>query len=204
MEKGKLKISNKLSGIVKIGGTELNVPKEYVFENRDLHGVDCEVERQNGVIVRIVVNGTDLPKSDAVVQRKEAEAKKRADDEAAERQRQQLERQQQQGQRQQQQPAQQQGGGGVMYDSFDKSLTQVPRDVRALTIDKPDNFNLKFNKYARLVTTEDKKTGLPKYKFEFFKKDRFLIKPNFGTMDFKEIANREVQNALALFGEKPL
>ena len=164
MEKGTLKINNKLSGIIKVGGKEINVPKEYVFENRDLHGVDCEVERQNGVIVRIVVDGKDLPKSDAVLQRKEDAAKKREEDEAAERQRQQVERQQQQAQRQ---PVQHQGGGGVMYDSFDKNLAQVPSDVRKLAISAQelDNFNLKFNKYARLVTTEDKKTGLPKYKF---------------------------------------
>jgi CRISPR-associated protein Cmr6 len=198
MEKAKLKISNKLSAIVKIGNTELNVPKEYKFENRDLHGADCEVERKDGKIVRIVVNGKDLPKDDLEVQRKEAATQKRLEEEAAERLRQQAER------RQEQQPQQRfpsQGGSGDVRDSFDIKLAQVPRDVRNLMIDNPDNFNLKFNKYARLVTTEDKKTGLPKYKFEFFKKDRFLIKGHFGNIDFKSLAARETQNAFAIFGK---
>jgi CRISPR-associated protein Cmr6 len=200
MEKAKLKISNKLSAIVKIGNTELNVPKEYKFENRDLHGVDCEVERQDGKIVRIVVNGKDLPKDDHEVQRKEEAAKKRVEEAAAERVRQQAE--QRQAQQLQQPQFVPQGGGGFVRDSFDMKLAQVPKDVRNLTVENPDNFNLKFNKYARLVTTEDKKTGLPKYKFEFFKKDKFLIKGHFGNMDFKGLAEREARNALAVFGKE--
>jgi CRISPR-associated protein Cmr6 len=82
--------------------------------------------------------------------------------------------------------------------------TYLPRDVKKLNFNDIDNFNLKFNKATRLPNLEqidicnDKKAG----KFYFFKNDfrrnrdgkesghKFLIKPNYGSLDFQQISKR--------------
>ena len=86
-------------------------------------------------------------------------------------------------------------------DSYNPDLTLLPADTkRVLAKINPDNFALKWQKAARYVVgiTPDKD------KFMFFKRDRkgenFEIRPNFGKIDFNQIAKRELSNAEAILG----
>jgi CRISPR-associated protein Cmr6 len=90
-------------------------------------------------------------------------------------------------------------------DSYDPALTLLPADTKnALTRIDPDNFALKWQKAARHVegSVSDKN------KFMFFKRDRkgenFEIRPNFGKIDFEQIANRELTNAKAILGDNAI
>jgi CRISPR-associated protein Cmr6 len=79
-------------------------------------------------------------------------------------------------------------------DSFKIQDARLPKDVRAIQMEDIDNFNLKFNKTARYIAEKDK--------FYFFKNDfrrnrdgitsghSFMIKPNYGHLDFKQIIQR--------------
>jgi CRISPR-associated protein Cmr6 len=87
-------------------------------------------------------------------------------------------------------------------DSYNPNLTLLPKDTKeALGNMNPDNFALKWQKSARYVEgqTPDKD------KFMFFKRERkgdnFEIKPNYGKIDFEQIAKRELANAKAILGD---
>lgn len=96
-------------------------------------------------------------------------------------------------------------GTGRIADSYDPALTLLPKDTKdALARIDPDNFALKWQKAARHVEgpVSDKN------KFMFFKRERkgenFEIKPNYGKLDFEQIANRELVNAKVLWGNNQI
>jgi CRISPR-associated protein Cmr6 len=180
------------------GGKEYNIPREYDVEA--LHGSDCQFDLVNGVVTRISVNGKDLPKDDAIAQRKHDDAEKRKAEEEA------LRLQQAAARRQAQAPVAPQnqgGGGGGERDSFDMSKARVPNDVRLITVQNPDNFNLKLNKFARLEPELDRDGNVKKVKFEFYKKGKFKLSPNFGSLfnDPLSIASRQEEAAKSLFSD---
>ncbi len=89
-----------------------------------------------------------------------------------------------------------------VVDSFDPAKTLLPKDTREVLGNvNPDNFFLKWQKAARYE--EDPRTG--DGKFLFFKRDRrgdnVEIAPNFGNIDFAQLADRELANARALLGD---
>lgn len=104
-------------------------------------------------------------------------------------------------------------GGGVtpsgsstrsasISDSYAPNMTLLPRDTKdALVNINPDNFALKWQKAARYVRGQTSE----KDKFMFFKRDRkgenFEIQPNYGDLDFTQIAKRELENAKAILGD---
>lgn len=90
-------------------------------------------------------------------------------------------------------------------DSYKPNLTLLPADTKnALAHINPDNFALKWQKAARYVEgqTSDKS------KFMFFKRERkgdnFEIRPNYGQIDFEQIARRELANAKAILGDNEI
>ncbi len=95
--------------------------------------------------------------------------------------------------------------GGSISDSYDPVMTLLPADTKtALAGIDPDNFALKWQKAARYV-----KGPVPeKNKFMFFKRDRkgenFEIRPNYGKIDFNQIAQRELVNAKAISGDNQI
>lgn len=93
-------------------------------------------------------------------------------------------------------------GGNSIQDSYDPVLTLLPADTKeTLRRINPDNFALKWQKAARYVEGQSSE----KNKFMFFKRERkgenFEIRANFGTIDFKQIAHRELSNAKAILGD---
>lgn len=105
---------------------------------------------------------------------------------------------------QQQQQNRPQAAPKVNEDSFKPTETFLPKDVQRLPISDIDNFNLKFNKAARY--TDERKLG----KFYFFKNDyrrnreglesghKFMIKPNYGNLNFQQIIKRLENQAKTL------
>jgi CRISPR-associated protein Cmr6 len=110
----------------------------------------------------------------------------------------------QQGAYQQQQQNRPQTAPKTVEDSFKPTETFLPKDVQRLPISDIDNFNLKFNKAARY--TDERKSG----KFYFFKNDyrrnreglesgyKFMIKPNYGNLNFQQISKRLENQAKTL------
>lgn len=91
--------------------------------------------------------------------------------------------------------------GEEVKDSYNPELTFLPKDTKeCLAHISPDNFALKWQKAARFMEgpTSDKD------KFIFFKRDRkgenFEIIPNYGNLNFQQIAKRELLNARVFLG----
>lgn len=88
---------------------------------------------------------------------------------------------------------------GTVPDSFSPADACLPKDTRdlLLALQSPDNFALKLNKVARF----DKRMG----KFQFFKRERkgenYEIRANYGDINFKQLADRELSNAERLFSK---
>ncbi len=84
-------------------------------------------------------------------------------------------------------------------DSFSPDDARLPKDTREAlaTLQSPDNFALKLNKAARY----DKRMG----KFQFFKRERkgenYEIRANYGAINFKQLAYRELANAERLISK---
>jgi CRISPR-associated protein Cmr6 len=191
MDSGKLKIKPNRKVELTVKGKDQSNIKEFDFSGFEPNTYDCEVETSNGKPVRIVVNGKDVPKNDDVVKRREEDDKRKKAEEDAKREQEKLAKQE----------AQQRAypeNVNVTNDAFKLDLAQVPSDTRRLTVLNPDNFSLKLNKFARLETTYDKNNEA-KLKFEFFKKGKFQIQANFKSIDFQQIASREIRNAHVLF-----
>ena len=90
-------------------------------------------------------------------------------------------------------------------DSYDPEQICLPADTkRALADVDPDNFFLKWQKAARFV----KGRTPEKDKFMFFKRnskgENFEIRPNFGNIDFGQLAKRELDNAKAWMGDNQI
>ena len=103
-------------------------------------------------------------------------------------------------------PMQQTQGVKQMPDSFDMKKTLLAQNVRSIQIHDIDNFNLKLYKAQRFDSEKDK--------FYFFKNDKrtskegvvsgdsFLIRPNYGDLDFNQINKRLATQANMYNNEK--
>lgn len=90
-------------------------------------------------------------------------------------------------------------------DSYDSNLTFLPEDTRLALADiNPENFFLKWQKAARFVQGRTPE----KDKFMFFKRERkgdnFKIRPNFGNIDFGQLAARELNIAKTWMGDNQI
>jgi CRISPR-associated protein Cmr6 len=207
MEKGTLKIKENGKNQLKIGKLEMFPPKEFDFSNLAVNIYDCEVERETGTVVRIVVNGKDIPKKDLEVQRKAEQAQRREQEEAA-----QKEREKQKREQIRQPITNNQNQGNKSMDCFDLSMAQVPRYDKGLTItpENVDNFALKHFKFARF---EKNLYDPTKSKFHFMKTEKgkviYEVKHNnFGLGNdvkaqehFNKMKERHLGSAKLLFGK---
>jgi CRISPR-associated protein Cmr6 len=198
MEKGTLKIKENGKHQLKIGKNDMFPPKEFDFSAFSVGNYECEVDKPTGTVIRIVIDGKDIPKKDLEVQRKLEQAQKREQDETL---RKEQEKQQREAQRINTTPNNPMQEKKVM-DCFDLSKAKVPKYDIGFTI-KPesiDNFALKHFKFARF---EENVNDVTKSKFQFMKTDRgkavYEVKPNFGDTNFEKLGARHFNNAKALF-----
>jgi CRISPR-associated protein Cmr6 len=192
-EIGKLKVSNKLSGTIKSGRTVLSIPKEYELAPRErFNGVECEYELDGGTVVKVFVDGTELPKDTAAAERKAVRIKERELQEEQERQAKENEKKFKS------------LNAPFKNDSFDIKKTFCPKDTAELDIQpfQVENFALKLNRFARFVENE---RDYSKSNFEFFKSGKkepeHQIIDNYGDTDFKALTDRNKINAKILFGD---
>lgn len=190
MEKGKLTVKNSGSATIKNSkGKELNVPRQYHFSDRSLHGSECEFELVNGVIVKIVVKGIELVPDDTVLKPKE-EAKAKREAEIA------LQKEKEKQQRANENKDT--GSSHVVNDILNFNQTRLPKDTRAIVIEDIDNFAIKLNKAAFF---NQEKPDSKDWKFQFCRTTRkgyeSKIKANYGELStrFVEIANRQMKYA---------
>jgi CRISPR-associated protein Cmr6 len=192
-EIGKLKVSNKLSGTIKSGRTVLSIPKEYELAPRErFNGVECEYELDGGTVVKVFVDGTELPKDTAAAERKAVRIKERELQEEQERQAKENEKKFKS------------LNAPFKNDSFDIKKTFCPKDTAELDIQpfQVENFALKLNRFARFVENE---RDYSKSNFEFFKSGKkepeHQIIDNYGDTGFKALTERNERNAKILFGD---
>jgi len=191
-ETGKLKVSKKLSGTIKNGRAVLSIPKEYDLNPRErFNNKACEYDLDGGTVVKVFVDGTELPKDTAEAERKAARIKEREAQEAIEREVKENEKKFKA------------LNAPFKDDSFDVKKSFAPKDTRELTIQpfEVENFALKLNRFARFVEKDD----YSKSNFEFFKTNRgkaeHQIVSNYGDTDFTALTDRNKKNAKILFGE---
>ncbi|MGB0931982.1 MAG: type III-B CRISPR module RAMP protein Cmr6, partial [Chitinophagales bacterium] len=193
-EKGTLKVSNKLAGKIKVGKKLLSIPKEYQLAPRTrFNNKECEYELDGGTVVKVFVEGKELPKDTEAEKRKEERQKREA--ERVERERIQKEE------------AKKQAALNAQYrkDSFDVKKAFCPKDTSDLNIQsyQVENFALKLNRFARFVENE---RDYSKSNFEFYKTHRgqveYQIIPNYGSTNFQELTERAKKNVELLLGEE--
>ena len=204
MKNGKIKIKkNNTAELKREGVKDLQLPNIYDYAGyvpkEGSVTLDCQYDDTVNPF-KISIGGKLLPIKQDIVKKREDKAAQEAAIAEAERVRLLAERQQAQ-QRQQPQAAQQ---GGFERDSFDVLSACVPSDTKRITVENPDNFNLKFQKFARLEPEFDRDGNIRKQKFEFYKKGKYSIKPFFGSLfdDPLSIASRQDEAAKELFGDK--
>jgi CRISPR-associated protein Cmr6 len=191
-EKGTLKVSNKLGGTIKVGKNKLGIPKEYELAPRErFNNAACEYEMEGGTIVKVFVNGTELPKDTEAAERKAARIKEREVQE---------EREEEERENEKKFRAL---NAKFKNDSFDITKAFCPKDTSDLNIQpfQVENFALKLNRFARFVKNE---RDYSKSNFEFFKSGKkepeHQIINNYGDTDFKALTERNERNAKILFG----
>ncbi len=183
METGKLKVRKSLSGFIKVGKKEYDVPRFYNLAPREKYNnAECEFELDDGTVVKVLVGGQELPKDEETLQEQEAKEQRREAREEVNAKRKEQK-------------------ASFRNDSFKLANAQVPADTRevAITFEEFDNFALKLNRFA-FFDPEDKDG-----KFKFFQQDRkkgnFEIQANFGGIPFAAIAERNLRLASQLCGE---
>lgn len=210
MEKATLKIKESGKHQLKVGKNETPPPKEFDFSALAIGNYECDVDKPTGTVVRIVVDGKDIPKKDSEVQRKVEQAQRREQEEIAQKEREKQEREKSRQPIQNNQNNQNQGNKSM--DCFDLSLAQVPRYDNGLTIspENVDNFALKHFKFARF---EKNLYDPTKSKFQFMKTERgkvvYEVKHNnFGLGNdikaqeyFNKMKERHLGSAESLFGK---
>jgi CRISPR-associated protein Cmr6 len=189
-EKGKLKVSSKLGGTIKRGKTVLSIPKEYDLNPRErFNNEECEYELNGGTVIKVFVDGTELPKDTVEAERKAARIKEHEEQEVLEREVKENEKKFKA------------LNAPFKSDSFDVSKAFCPKDTSSLTIQsfQVENFSLKLNRFARFVENEN---DYSKSNFEFFKSGKkepeHQIVSNYGDTDFAAITERAVKNAKIL------
>jgi CRISPR-associated protein Cmr6 len=189
MPKGILKLSKTKKGKIIVALDRLNgkppMPLSYVsFSDLTYNDKECEFETEKGKIISIKVDGVQIhPSVNFVPKPKQQERNRQGTSNRS------------------------QSRQGNFIDSFNKAETLLPKDVQDLPILDIDNFNLKFNKAARVLPSNKGKD-----KFYFFKNDyrrnrnglesghKFMIKPNYGNLNFQQISQR-LENQAKTFPE---
>ncbi|MEZ4851053.1 MAG: type III-B CRISPR module RAMP protein Cmr6 [Bacteroidia bacterium] len=174
MEKGTLIIISTRRGFAakiefdKPNGKKGEIPAVgYKPEDDSYNGTECEFRRNGGKLIKLIAH-------DGKILFEEAQAPAT--------------------------PAKSKGAGGQSSskrssapDSYSPPDALLPEDTQKIlaTLSSPDNFALKLEKVARY----DKKMQ----KFHFFKRERkgdnYEIHPNYGDLDFQQIADRELAAA---------
>lgn len=192
-EKGVLKVSSKLGGTIKRGKNKLGIPKEYDLSPRErFNNKECEYEMDGGRIIKVFVDGKELPKDTEAEERKLERIAKRKAEEEAERIRKEEEKKHAAANR------------GFEIDSFDIKRAFAPKDTADLGIQKyqVENFALKLKKFARFVENEGEYS---KSNFEFFKTNRgrkeHQIIANYGDTNFDDLTQRNLKSAKAFLGD---
>jgi CRISPR-associated protein Cmr6 len=192
-ETGKLKVSAKLGGSIKKGKKTLRLPKTYNLEPSErFNNKECEYEIENGQL-KVFVDGEELPKDTAALQKKEESKKRQAEEEER--------RVKAEAQAKKNAALSRQYGN----DSFDVKRAFCPKDTSDLNIHayEVDNFSLKLNKFARFVENE---RDYSKSNIEFFKTHRGKVEHQiivkYGDLDFHAITRRAKNTAIKLLGEK--
>ncbi|MEM8527887.1 MAG: type III-B CRISPR module RAMP protein Cmr6 [Bacteroidota bacterium] len=177
MEKGKIKIRTKDRRKLTISGKPVPIPKEFDTSGFSVETHDCEVERdENGAVIRIVIDGVDVPKYEHIVDKKQKKKQEKKAEESAQQERKAaLEQEKKSG------------------DSFMLSKARVPIDTRQLYFWEGDNFHLKLNRFARFEAEESK--------FYFYKAQEKEIQANYGSTNFQSLLDRQQQNAHTLLGK---
>lgn len=192
MKKGILKIKAH-SALVQVTGKEKYTCADYNFPDRSLHNAECEFEVEGTKVVKLIINGKEYPKDTAKLEEKAAKEQNKAEQEELERRR----------------AAELEKNKGLIVvfelDSFDLKNRKAicPEDVFGVDVQnyEVDNFNLKFNKFARW-NSEQRPDRNP---FSFFQTYRgnleYEIKANFGNLDFAGLTKRSVNQAKQLCGK---
>ena len=194
MEKATLKIKDNGKNQLKIGKNEAPPPKEFDFSDLAFGNYECEVDKPKGTVIRIVLNGKDIPKKDLEVQRKAEQAQKREQEEITRK-----EQEKQDREKQRQQPNQtNQNQGNMPIDSFLQSAAKLPHQLPIISKEdlKTSNFALKLYKFARF----DDRDGKAKF-FAGPKSGNYFIEKNgYGLGDkIAEIAAQHKTSAERLF-----
>lgn len=191
-EEGVLKVSSNLGGTIKRGKNKVGIPKEYDLAPRErFNNKKCEYEMEEGRIVKVFVDGKELPKDTEAEQRKLARIAQREAEEEAERIRKEEEKKYTALNR------------AFEKDSFDVTKAFAPKDTADLGIQKyqAENFYLKLKKFARF---EENDRDYSKSNFEFFKSGRrepeYQIIADYGNTNFEDLIRRNVDSTKALLG----
>lgn len=173
MENGKLKIKASGKHRLKLSGLdEIPPPKEFVFDSLKPNTYDCEVLRENGTIIKILVDGKEIPKSQQIIEAKKLSAEQRIQKKEVE-------------MRERLQNNNQRADSNIF--SFN---SQIPIDaIRAISGQEVDNFYLKLNKLAHFDE-----------KFILYRKNSIEIKPNFNERNIEEISANHRNKAFAYLG----
>ena len=157
MEKGVLKIKNKGRRELKIGKSKIAIPKEFETAHLEKGNYDCEVVIENNKIIKIIIDGKEIPKDTQALKKKEERVKAKEEREEREKAAVELEK-------------------IYVNDLFQKYQNEedieyqafAPQDTLATVIasHQADNFALKLNKFATSGQ------GQTEGKFHFFKQNR--------------------------------
>lgn len=163
---------NKIICEVDVGGKQaMLVPPLYKIDNESLNGKNCKVYRVSGQIVKIEIDGEELPRKALAPQTSPQETTHQRH----------IFNKQNRSRVTSHQPPE---------DSFSISLTKLPRDTRSLPLKDIDNVYLKLNKAARFSEKDDK--------FLFFKTDKgkiiFSFKTDFSKIDFNTINTKHIHS----------
>ncbi|PRR75066.1 type III-B CRISPR module RAMP protein Cmr6 [Neomoorella humiferrea] len=190
IEKGKLVIqkakSGRYTGTVWLGAKKMPLPSFYELTDDSYNGADCEVEREKGQIIKILVDGRELPRRPAKQQRDNSTWGRPEQD-----------RHKQYSDFRRQKDTDTKG-----KSSEDNLRLFLPEDTLKFLPARIDNFGLLLNKAAK-YDIEDKS-------FKFFKVDKkekagtLLIKADFSSIDFPALNARrdKALNGLGLLLER--
>ncbi|WP_018084474.1 type III-B CRISPR module RAMP protein Cmr6 [Desulfurispora thermophila] len=180
------KVKKGFAGKVELGGKPMPVPAFYEFKDTSYNNRECRVERVNGTIINITVDGVELPRrgdshSPGGTVRHAQKGRTEGTKQSAHLPKQQAAAKQ---------VASAQEGG-----SWQKNSWKLPEDSRELLsaglYHRVDNFALKLNKFV----IWEKETGKETEKAVFFKpaqkkKSGFFIGASFAAIEFSQLHER--------------
>jgi CRISPR-associated protein Cmr6 len=215
MESGKIKIKANGRHQLKIGKKTVSIPKEFLFDEFAPNNYDCQIDKLDGKIQKIVINGKEVPKNDLEIQKKKEQAIKREKRKEAEKLKQQQERRKEPQQRHNNNRSYQ-NTNPRKEDSYSLNHAKVPSDVKK-QLEHQDvstaNFYLKLFKFARFDFKDNKGVEM---KFTFFNsselkdRDKNVLVPKMeinsndygGIFKFDQITSNQINIATALYGNE--